>query len=223
MTTRRQDGFSMIEVMIVLGIGMILIAMAAPLVSTTINMSRLRGAAGDYANLLQTARMRAVSDDKYYNVVSNPPLPALPPNTTLNAYVNTGAKNGGGPDPGNTYIIGDPVVAFNPAIVIRDPTTAPGIANLRAQYLPAGAIGNVSINPVTNPWGPSFGPRGLPCAPTALAGGQCLYTFASFPIAFEVFLQNLRTGIWEAVTVNPSGRLRQWHYNITTATWQPLN
>src|SRR5438874_6915178 len=98
MTTRRQHGFTIIELLIVLGIGMILIAMATPLVSTTINMSRLRGAAGDYANLLQTARMRAVSDDKYYNVVSNPPLPALPPGTTVNAYVNTGATNGGGPD-----------------------------------------------------------------------------------------------------------------------------
>jgi len=220
---RRQSGFSMIELMIVLGVGMILLAMAVPLVSTTLNMYRLRGAGGDYANLLQTARMRAVSDDKYYNVVNTVGAPTVL--SRLNAFVNTGVSFGpgatGGPVPANTYVVGDPALDFNPAIVIRDPTTAPGLVNLKNQFLPAGA--NVTINPATNPWGPTFGPRGLPCAPNVPTGGQCFYTSGGLPIAFEVFMQNQRTGIWEAVTVNPSGRVRQWQYNAGTTTWQALD
>jgi type II secretory pathway pseudopilin PulG len=225
MTKTHEQGFSIIELLITLGIGMILMAMAMPLVNTTINMSRLRGAAGDYANLLQTARMRAVSDDRYYNVVNTigPPTALLPMNAFVNTGVNSGPGATGAPNPANAYTVGDPVVYFNRVVLLRDPTTAPGLADLRTRYLPAGAIGNVAINPPTNPWGPTFGPRGLPCAPTAITGGQCLYTQANSPIAFEVFLQNQQTGIWEAVTVNPSGRLRQWHYNAGTGTWQPLN
>jgi type II secretory pathway pseudopilin PulG len=223
MAKRTQLGISMLEIMIVMAIGMILIAMAVPLVNTTINMARLRGAGGDYANLLQTARMRAVSDDKYYNVVNTvgPRTPLQP----VNAFVNTGVSFGpaatGGPDPANGYVVGDPSTDFNSAIVIRDPTTAPATANLKNQFLPLGA--NVTINPATNPWGPTFGARGLPCAPNVATGGQCFYTFGGLPIAFEVFMQNQQTGIWEAVTVNPSGRVRQWHYNAGTTTWQPLD
>ncbi len=42
-------------------------------------------------------------------------------------------------------------------------------------------------------------------------------------MAFEIFNQNVATGVWEAVTVNPSGRVRQWHYDVTTNTWRPLD
>jgi len=225
MKTGSQKGLSLLEIMIVLAIGMVLMAMVAPLVSTTLNMYRLRGASSDYANLLQTARMRAVTDDKYYNVINV--IGNLNPGTSMNAYVNTGTTNTGGPQPGpaQAYVTGDPGVAFNHVIVIRDPNTAPGLANLKAQFLPAGA--NVQINPATTPWGPTFGSRGLPCQPNAATGGSCSYTFpvagGQLPIAFEVFMQNTRTGIWEAVTVNPAGRVRQWHYNAPTGSWQPLN
>ena len=209
----------MIELMIVMGVGMILLAMVVPLVTTTLNMYRLRGACSDYANLLQTARMRAVTDDRYYNVINN--LNGLPAGTVMNAYVNIGTTATGGPVVGQAYVVGDPATAFNPAVVIRAQGGAPNTVNLYNQFLPGILPGAVAINP--NAWGPTFGPRGLPCQPTVAVGGTCSYTSGGLPIAFEIFTQNVVTGIWEAVTVNPSGRVRQWHYDVPTNSWRALN
>jgi Tfp pilus assembly protein FimT len=213
----------MIEIMIVLAVGMILLAMVTPLVTTTLNMYRLRGACSDYANLLQTARMRAIVDDRYYNVVS---VLGLPPAGTMNAFANTGTTATGGPVPAQTYVIGDPATAFNPAVVIRAQGGAPNTVNLYTQFLPGILPGAVVINP--NAWGPTFGPRGLPCQPTAAVGGTCSYTSQApnpvgLPLAFEVFTQNVLTGIWEAVTVNPSGRVREWHYDAAAGNWRALD
>jgi prepilin-type N-terminal cleavage/methylation domain-containing protein len=225
---KRQSGFSAMEIMIVMAIGLILLAMVTPLVTTALNLYRLRGACSDYSNLVQTARMRAVTDDRYYNVVN---VVGLPPAGTMNAWVNTGTTATGGPiaAPQN-YVLGDPATVFNPAVVIQPPGGAPNLVNLHNQFLPGIVVGAVAINP--NAWGPSFGPRGLPCQATAAAGGTCAYTttppcanacVAGQAIAFEVFTQNVLTGVWEAVTINPSGRVRQWHYEIATNTWRPLD
>ena len=221
---RRQSGFSMIELMIVLATMLIVTAMATPLVVTTLNMYRLRGACSDYSNLLQTARMRAITDDRYYNVVG---VVGPPPAGTMNAYVNTGTTATGGPVAApQAYVLGDPATAFNPAVVIQAPGGAPNVNNLYTQFLPGILPGAVVINP--NAWGPSFGARGLPCQASQPTGGTCSYVSQApnalgLPIAFEVFTQNVVTGIWEAVTVNPSGRVRQWHYDAATTTWRPLD
>ncbi len=213
----------MIELLVVLGIGMILIAMAVPLVSTTLNMYRLRGGGSDYANLAQTARMRAVTDDRYYEIVNN--IGAAPA-AGVNAYVNTGTTATGGPVAGPGYTLGDPAVAFSTKIVIRAQAAGPGLLNLYNQFLPGIAPGAVAINP--NAWDPNavtFGPRGLPCQATAATGGTCTYTSnpGALPIAYEVFVQNVVSGVWEAVTVNPSGRVRQWQYDAAAARWRPLD
>ena len=218
---RRQSGFSMIELMVVLGVGMILLAMVTPLVTTTLNMYRLRGACSDYANLLQTTRMRAITDDRYYNVVNN--LNGLPAGTVMNAFANIGTTATLGPVAAQTYVVGDPATAFNPAVVIRPTGNGPNQVNLYTQFLPGIPVNAVAINP--NAWGPTFGPRGLPCQPTAAVGGTCSYTSnpGGLPIAFEMFSQNVTTGVWEAVTVNPSGRVRQWHFDNTTNLWRALD
>src|SRR5438445_10590523 len=68
MSRKTQSGFSLIELLIVVAIAMILMAMTAPLVVGTLNTYYLRQAGTEYANMLQTARMRAVQDDQYYDV-----------------------------------------------------------------------------------------------------------------------------------------------------------
>ena len=222
MKERRQLGFSVIELMIVLGIGMVLMVMVAPLVTTTLNMYRLRGAGGDYTNLLQTARMRAVTTDTYVPV--DVVIGAPPAGSPYNAI---GDLNGN-----NAYDVGEPATTFNRAILVRATATGPNPANLYAQFLPGIVAGSVVINP--NPWNPpngfalTFGPRGLPCQATAASGGTCSYTSQApnavgLPIAFETFMQNNVNGVWEAVTVNPAGRIRQWHYENSTGTWRPLD
>ncbi len=211
----------MIELMVVVGIALVLMAMGWPLVVNVVNNYRLRSAGANYSNLIQTTRMRAVQDDRYYNVVNN--VGALVQPNVINAFGNTLLAN-----PQN-YAIGDPAIALDPSVVIQSRAAAPNVANLEGLFLPTP---NVTINPTTNVWGPSFGPRGLPCQPSAAVGGTCSYSSTTagqngqgpaLPIAFEIFFRNLRNNTWEAVTINPAARVRQWSYDRINNAWTPLN
>ena len=43
------------------------------------------------------------------------------------------------------------------------------------------------------------------------------------PVAFEVYMQNQNTGMWEAVTINPAGRVREWRYDASNSVWNSLD
>ena len=61
--------------------------------------------------------------------------------------------------------------------------------------------------------------RGLPCK---VSGGACPYLDSNgLPVSYVTFIQNTRGGQWEAITVNPASRIREWAYN--GSTWSPLN
>ncbi len=213
-----------------MGIATILMAMASPLVLNVVNTYHLRTAGADYANMMQTARMRAVQDDQYYPVQINAGVPPVAPasNACVDLNANGACDWAGG-------VAAEPAVAFHWTVQIQafQAPLAPNLANLRGQYLPntCGVNGAcVDVNP--NVWGPTFGPRGLPCWAAAAAGGTCTFLSgvagingspAGLPTAFETYVQNIQTGAWEAVTVSPAGRVRVWSYNTTTLTWTALN
>jgi type II secretory pathway pseudopilin PulG len=230
---RREIGVSLLELMITLGIGMVLMAMATPLVRSTINNIRLRGAGGNYANLLQQTRMHAVSDDRYYPVYATTTPGTVTAWQGVNAFADLNLQGG----PTGLYTTNTPAdigTIFNQsAVLLRARGAAPAVANLELQFMPGIAPGVVNINPNDN-WSTAgvsvvtFGSRGLPCAltvaPAPGLGGVCNYLIPPnfTPVAFEIFLQN-RQNVWEAITVNPSGRVREWRYDISNATWQPLD
>jgi len=232
----RQLGVSLLELLITLAVGMILVGMAAPLVNTTINIYRLRGAGTQYANLLQQTRMRAVANDRYYPVyasTNNGPVAAW---AGFNAFTDMNLLGGATGIYARLPVV-DTGVAFNHTAVVLQPRgAAPGLANLETRYMPGVAVAFVTINP-NDLWATpgvsvvTFGPRGLPCylpaAPAAGGGGTCPYSFPNAgvpqPVAYETFLQNRVTGAWEAITINPSGRIREWRYQASNATWQPLD
>ena len=231
----RSAGVSLLELLITLAIGLVLVAMAAPLVNTTISVYRLRGAGGNYANLLQQTRMRAVANDHYYTVYASTKPGSVAAWRGMNAFADINLQGGAA----GVYTTAQPSdlgVVFNHAAIALQPQgAAPNANNLYNQFMPGIALGAVNINP--NAWSAAnlaavtFGPRGLPCytvaAPPAGGAGTCLYTFNTVggpqPVAFEVFLENQQTRAWEAITVNPSGRVREWRYNTANATWQPLD
>ena len=231
----QQAGVSLLELMITLAIGLVLVAMAAPLVNTTISVYRLRGAGGNYANLLQQTRMRAVANDRYYTVYASTSPGSVAAWAGMNAFADINLQGGAN----GFYTTAQPSdlgVVFNHAAIVLQPQgAAPNVNNLYNQFMPGIALGAVNINP--NTWSAAnlsavtFGPRGLPCytvaAPAPGGAGTCLYTFNTAagpqPVAFEIFLQNRQTGAWEAITVNPSGRVREWRFNTSNASWQPLD
>jgi Tfp pilus assembly protein FimT len=230
----RQRGMSMLELLITLGIGMILVAMATPLVTTTIRTYRLRAAGGEYANLLQGARIRAVTDDSYYAIYAR--SAAFAPGVNGFADLNNGIGWAVG-----TYGLtpaapkSDPSVGFSTAVSLQPRAAAPNVNNLENQFMPGIPLGVVAINP-NDAWAGAatavvtFGSRGLPCylppPGPAVPPGNCPYTVPAAvpqPIAFEIFFRNALINSWEAVTVNPSGRIREWRYNNSSGNWQPLD
>jgi Tfp pilus assembly protein FimT len=224
MNKKTQSGFSMLELIIVVTTIMIVTAMAIPLVMNSTNNYRLRTAGTEYANLLQTARMKAVQDDQFYPVIV--PL-AGNMSSCVDLNMNSACDAPVGAEPG---------VLFAPEVQFQAYTAAPSVTGLRALYLPSTCGSNaacVTVNPST--WGPTFGARGLPCQAAALTlGGACTLLSAggtpgentspgSLPIAFEKYLKNTRNGTWEAITVSPAGRIREWYYDSTTTSWKALN
>ncbi|PYX21695.1 MAG: hypothetical protein DMG87_08875 [Acidobacteria bacterium] len=197
-------GFSLIELLIVVAIGMIAAAMALPLVSNAVNQIHLSSSATDYANLLQRARMRAVQDDTYYQIqtqtLSGDPI----------AYVDIN-KNG-------SYDTGEPMMVFASGVTYKAQSTGPALSNLKSQFLPSGSVAQGSLQSTMIP---IFGPRGLPCK---VSGSACPYLDAGGkPFSYLLFVQNTQNNRWEAVTLNPAARIREWAYDTKSSTWSPLN
>jgi type II secretory pathway pseudopilin PulG len=203
-------GFSLLELMAVVGIVMIVAAMAILNVQKMTRAVRLHGAGTDYSNLLQNARIRAVKDDKYYTVLTDPA--ANPPIAFVDINRN-GAYDAA---------LHEPMMPFRPNTTPAPFGAGPSVANLKMQFLPPTPSGQGSVAAGGGP--PTFGPRGLPCTPIAGAGGTtCPYlTPPNFtPTSFITFIQGPNGG-WGAVTVTPAGRIRQWTYD-GAGNWSPLN
>jgi prepilin-type N-terminal cleavage/methylation domain-containing protein len=208
MSRTRQRGFSLLEISIVIAILFILIAVAVPVLMTTVRSARLRGATNDFSALLQQARMRSVQDDRYYSVyflttggVSQEFVDIYPQN--INGASGTG---------GTTINQGDPMAVLISEVTTQAPAAAPVTNNLLLQMLGSNPSsltpvdGTAAGSPVT------FGPEGLPCVPVALTGGSVCNSRGG-PVAYWVFFQNNITQSWEAVTVTPAGRIQKWSYS----------
>jgi prepilin-type N-terminal cleavage/methylation domain-containing protein len=230
MSRKNQSGFSLIELLIVCAIALIAIGMATPLILNAMKTYRLRQAGTNYANLLQTGRMRAVQDDQYYPVL----IDAAASNACASVSSNSACacvdlNRNGTCDGSSANSSAEPVVLFDPTIQPQSYSSAPSTTNLQNQYLPSTCGTNaacVGVDPNTVPIGPAFGPRSLPCY---VSGSTCAYITSNgingssnVPVAFEIYLKNTQTNAWEAVTVSPAGRIREWYYN-SNSTWIPLN
>ena len=197
----KERGFTLIELVVVLAVSLIVGSMAIPNFVSAVRSAHLKGVVSDFAGLLQSARIRAVDDDRYYSVY-------VLGGTSREAFVDiypqqaSGASGSGG----TQYDPKDPIVGMNAEVVQKPVGSAPNTANLKALFLPANATvvlgdGSVAASAIT------YGPRGLPCSASALT---CKTRLPAGDIAYWIFFQDVNSTNWGAVTVTPAGRIQRW-------------
>lgn len=211
-------GFSMIELMIVATIAVLVAGFALPGILTAVHNSRLRSATSDFSGLLQSGRIRAVQDNRFYSTY-------ILSGSQQQGYIDIYPQNPNGTsgNGGTSISPGDPAVVFAREVAVMSAASAPSTTALEALFLPANPTlpvgdGSSSSTPVT------FGPRGLPCteqtATTASGTSGTVCDSSGGATAFWVFFKNIQTQIWEAVTVSPSGRVQKWEYR--TNRWAKI-
>jgi prepilin-type N-terminal cleavage/methylation domain-containing protein len=217
---RRLRGFTLLEMAIVVAIMLIVSAFAIPMWMTSMRTARIRGSESDYASLLQLARTRAVNDDRYYSVYIQAAAGAAPQMAYVDIYpqnVNgtSGTGLGGGFTAGPPA---DPLVTLSPEAVPLPLGLAPSTGSLFGSF-----CGSCAAAIVKNT-APTWGPNGLPCAPTISVGGTgTVCNSAGGPIAYVAFFQSSTTQEWDAVTISPAGRIKTWYYVPASGTWSPFN
>jgi prepilin-type N-terminal cleavage/methylation domain-containing protein len=205
-----QRGFTIVELLVVVAIIVIISVVAVPNVVSAVRNLRLNGAVGDYANLLQQARLRAVRDNRTYQVHT----------TTVNgqqyAYVDVYPQNADGSSGDGTMTVAagqqDPSVAVNSEVTIVN--NDPSLAALKT------ALGNTATIDAANN-DPTFGPRGTPCTPSTSAGSPYCKNPGQ-PDQFITIFQSSTNQRLEGVTVDGAGRIQRWLYNSTANTWSTL-
>jgi prepilin-type N-terminal cleavage/methylation domain-containing protein len=192
---KREGGFSLLELVIVVVVVLVVAAMALPSFFNIIYNIRLRSSAQTVAGMMQTCRMQAVRDNKYYfvryGVIDNSTFVWVSDktNTTAPAANEPQAQLGG-----NIRV----VTAGNP--------TGP----------------TLSFTPILDK-PPAFNARGIPClvsgsrcTPTITVLG-----LGNKIAAFELYLTDTRpvgANGWVSVTVSPAGRAQIYSY--TGSSWR---
>jgi len=185
-----EAGFSLIELMIVVAIFVLVAAIAIPIFTSTLNRLKLRGAAQQLSELYQEARMRAVQDDTYYEVLLSP--------DSKQAYVDT---NGNG---GASVL----TLQLPAAVSLNNAGVPAGLDQKALGFVPVQTETSVMFDQdgVSRP-GLAWSSRGFPCQ-RASATSVCQ--------AGTGWVQYLRQDgnavAYVAVVVNPTGKIRVWSF-----------
>jgi prepilin-type N-terminal cleavage/methylation domain-containing protein len=185
-TSKRDHGFSLLEMMIVLAVIMILAAITVPRFLNIIGDINLRYVATNYSGLLQSARIQSVRKNDYYGIQQ----------TTLatggDAYfvhLHSGS-----------YTVGDPLLPVGSRIGVHAGTGS-GAPNESTLTCGSGCTFASSSSY------PYFNARGLPCTVSGQVCGQAP------GVGYVTFLSTTSlTGdvSWAAVIVTGGGRVQIW-------------
>ena len=185
--------------------------LAVPNILAALHSEKLRGAGSDFSGILQSGRIRAVQDNRFYSIYFST-------GASQQAYVDIYPQNPNGVsgNQGTAMDPKDPAIVVPSEVSVMGAGSAPNTSGLKGLFLPAGSglpvnDGSTVATPIT------FSPRGLPCTEQSATGGTVCDS-AGGATAFWVFFQNNLNQQWEAVTVSPSGRIQKWAYNQGWAT-----
>lgn len=196
---RGRAGFSLLEVLVVVAIGLIITAVGLPRMSNAIANMKLRSSMTTVSGLLQNTRMMAVQQNKtmtakHYNLTTSP--------YSLIYYVKK---------------------ATDASAIAKSDTQVEMEAPITPSPLPSGAGAPTAITVATLGFTPqaidpsvptyaSFNSEGLPCL---YASGACTnYGF------IEYFKDNRigGSGGWAAISISPAGRVHRWFWSGTSWT-----
>jgi prepilin-type N-terminal cleavage/methylation domain-containing protein len=184
--SRKERGFTLLEMMIVMAIMMILAAITVPRFLNIVSDINLRYVTTNYSGLLQSARIQSVRKNDYYGIAP----------TTLatggNAYfVHVH---------GSSYTTGDPLLPVGSRIGVHAGTGsgAPGEATLTC---------GTGCTFATSSSFPFFNARGLPCT---VSGSACIQAPGTGYLTVLSTTSLTGNVSWAAVIVTGGGRIQIW-------------
>ena len=177
-------GFSLLELVIVVGITLVVAAVAIPGVFTATQNFKLRSTASGLSGLIQKARMLAVARNGFY--------PLLTTTGTVYAFIDVNGTGTMDTTAENTSVL------MPGNVTIDFAGSNPSDATLRG-----------SLNPVSTSV-PRFNPRGLPCF---MVSGACKVDPTQMYITYLRQDRAIGATGWAAVTLSPAGRAQVWTWD----------
>ncbi len=180
---KREGGFSILEIVIVVFVVLVVMAVAVPNVMVAVANVRLRASAGDLAGLMQQARMRQI------------------------AYIDlNGDGNWSSSVTVNGVTLGEPLVEFSGTVVpaAGAPTAGAGVPG---PYVLAGDTGSGSYD---NTYTMAYTPRGFPCDYTSPP--TCNTPAAKYFVYYLTDTRAGGAG-WAAVVITKAGRTKVVNWN----------
>jgi len=189
-----QVGFSLFEVLVVVGIGLLVTAIGLPRMNNVIANMKLRASMTSVSGLLQNTRMSAVKQNKTmtakYTNLTSPPY-------SLIYYIKNATDS-------TAVATGDPQVEMEAPISPFPSPTGPGapgaITVSVLGFTPQAIDASSSLYA-------SFNSSGIPCV---YSGGFCT---SSGGTGFIEYFKDNRiggSGGWAAISVTPAGRIKRW-------------
>ena len=178
-------GFTLLELLMVVGVGVLVTAVAVPNVVVAVSNSRLRASMTSLSGIMQSTRMLAVNQNRAMTTH----ITVQPQGIVAYAKLATNSTP--------VYVNDMQVEMEAPIIKV---TTPSGVG-----APPALSSAVLGFTPQTGD--PSFNTRGMPCAYSA---GTCInHGFAYY---FHDNRPASTTG-WSAVSISPAGRIKKWFWN----------
>ena len=182
---KSRKGFSLLELIVVVGILLAVAAMSIPNMMSVVANARLHAGLTNVSGVLQNCRMLAVKQNRTMTAR------ITTERSGIIAYIKAATDKSG-------LKASDPQVQWEAPIRAVDEPTGVGAPSA----LDSDVLG---FKPETG--APSFNSRGLPCV---YDSGSC--PNKGFVYYFKDTRQSGRNG-WAAISISPAGRIKKWFWN----------
>jgi prepilin-type N-terminal cleavage/methylation domain-containing protein len=202
-TSTRDHGFTAVEIVVVVAIALLLGAIAAPILSTTVTGIKIRYAATDFAGILQKARIESARKNGFF-----PVQPCT--------YSSASGDDFYYVDLGKTGSSDCTTIGADPLVNLGQFTVSEGSGGGGApQYSTLESTLNFNNGFYSSSQPATFNARGLPC-PYTQGANTCVENPGT---GFIYYLSGPRN-TWAAVAVTPSGRVQVWAYSGSLSNGQ---